>query len=92
MAFEGARATELMQVPVPIVNNRGCQEVVSSHDKQVCAGYDEGLRDSCQGDSGGPLLLENDRGVYELVGVVSFGEECAKRGKPGEKYETMKKF
>ena len=40
--------------------------------------------DACQGDSGGPLVYRNDkRKKYELVGVVSWGIGCAKKGYPG---------
>jgi hypothetical protein len=43
----------------------------------ICAGASG--RDSCQNDSGGPLMASNGR----IVGVVSFGDGCAKPGKPG---------
>lgn len=53
---------------------------------QMCAGGDEGV-DSCSGDSGGPLVaLEkiDDRTVYLLSGVVSFGpKQCGLPGWPG---------
>lgn len=46
----------------------------------ICAGFLEGGKDSCQGDSGGPLVDDVTR---ELVGIVSFGEGCARPEYPG---------
>ena len=46
----------------------------------LCAGEQAGGKDSCAGDSGGPLVNE---GTNVLVGIVSFGNECALAGYPG---------
>ncbi|TMW41744.1 hypothetical protein DOY81_013177, partial [Sarcophaga bullata] len=53
---------------------------------QMCAGGQEGV-DSCGGDSGGPLVSKerlDNRDVYVLAGVVSFGPKpCGLPGWPG---------
>ena len=51
-------------------------------DNMFCAGYLEAAKDACSGDSGGPLVVHY-RGTTFLLGVVSWGEECAAKGKYG---------
>lgn len=48
-----------------------------------CAGnLRRGRTDSCQGDSGGPLTcVEN--GLYYVYGIVSWGDQCGLKNKPG---------
>jgi trypsin len=49
----------------------------------LCAGYPQGGTDTCEGDSGGPLLVTVAPGEARLVAATSFGNGCAKPGKPG---------
>ncbi|RJQ82847.1 serine protease [Pseudonocardiaceae bacterium YIM PH 21723] len=76
----GARTTTLHSATVPIMPDQQCAADYQGvrQDSMVCAGYQEGGVDSCQGDSGGPLVYAG-----RVIGVVSFGEGCARAGKPG---------
>jgi secreted trypsin-like serine protease len=49
----------------------------------VCAGFPQGGVDTCQGDSGGPMFGKTSTGALRVVGTTSFGEGCARPGKPG---------
>ena len=40
-------------------------------------------KDSCQGDSGGPLFHKTNNGGRIQVGIVSYGQGCARKGYPG---------
>jgi len=53
--------------------------------RMVCAGFlEKGHVDSCNGDSGGPLAWfdKNDKKV-KIVGIVSWGYDCAQPNAPG---------
>lgn len=83
----GARPSNIHKVEVPYVTNQRCSQpdmyggLIT--DQMLCAGLEEGGKDACQGDSGGPIVKRGANGVDYHVGVVSFGDGCARASKPG---------
>lgn len=75
----------LREVDVPIVNQKECYELYEGiiTNQMICAAHKNGGKDSCAGDSGGPLSAINSNGEIVLIGVVSFGAECADPIYPG---------
>jgi len=79
---DGDASRRLLQASVPYVDNTTCNapEVYAGQIKpgMMCAGFRDGGVDSCQGDSGGPLVWRTKDGPV-LVGVVSWGDGCARK-------------
>ncbi|XP_071530688.1 venom protease-like [Panulirus ornatus] len=91
---DGKPSTILREVSVPIMSNAECkttkykpQEITSN---MMCAGYTEGKIDACQGDSGGPLVFDNGAS-FDIIGVVSWGQGCARARYPGV-YTRISKY
>uniref|UniRef100_A0A8C7A0Y3 Coagulation factor IX n=1 Tax=Neovison vison TaxID=452646 RepID=A0A8C7A0Y3_NEOVI len=80
----GRSASVLQYLKVPLVDRATCLRSTkfTIYNNMFCAGFHEGGKDSCQGDSGGPHVTEVE-GVNFLTGIISWGEECAMKGKYG---------
>lgn len=78
----GVVPNELQGATVQIISMSECKKSLSYRlmitDRMICAGHEGGGVDACQGDSGGPLVINK-----ELVGIVSWGNGCAKAKYPG---------
>ncbi|CAL8334186.1 unnamed protein product [Boreogadus saida] len=81
----GVAATVLQKAQVRIINQTVCNDLMSNQitSRMMCAGIVLGGVDACQGDSGGPLSSPTEGGRMFLAGVVSWGDGCARRNKPG---------
>jgi secreted trypsin-like serine protease len=81
----GSQPDRLQEAQVPITTDAYCAGAYSDFDPQtmVCAGFPQGGVDTCQGDSGGPMFGLASAGALRIVGTTSFGEGCARPGKPG---------
>ncbi len=83
---EGGDLPDRLQAArVPITTDSYCAGAYSDFDARtmVCAGFPQGGVDTCQGDSGGPMFGKTSAGALRVVGTTSFGEGCARPGKPG---------
>ncbi|XP_062036912.1 serine protease 41-like [Lepus europaeus] len=79
----------LREVQLAIINHTWCNHLYSLpaerkliHDSMICAGREGGGADACGGDSGGPLVCDID-GIWYQVGIVSWGQGCGLRTRPG---------
>ncbi|CAD7683431.1 unnamed protein product [Nyctereutes procyonoides] len=83
----------LQKLAVPIIDTPKCNLLYSKDaeaglqpkaikDDMLCAGFAEGKKDACKGDSGGPLVCLVGQ-LWLQAGVISWGEGCARRNRPG---------
>jgi secreted trypsin-like serine protease len=78
----------LQQISYPIVSNDTCNRIfygketkISLSDNMLCASIQKNGKSNCNGDSGGPLVVWNgEQGKWTQVGIVSWSEQCSKRG------------
>jgi secreted trypsin-like serine protease len=82
----GAQQRYLLKATVPFVDDATCSAQYSGEtvpSDEICAGYAGGGTDTCQGDSGGPMFRKDAAGAWIQVGIVSWGDGCARPNKPG---------
>ncbi|GLW33485.1 serine protease [Actinoplanes regularis] len=84
----GSQQRYLLKATVPFVSDTTCNsssmyngEIIASN--EICAGYTAGGVDTCQGDSGGPMFRRDSANAWIQVGIVSWGDGCARPNKPG---------
>merc|ERR1711963_695855 len=83
----GGSSNQLRQANVPMVTQQTCSDAYSAitrvtiGDTKICAG--DGTRDTCNGDSGGAMLASHVGNTWAVVGVTSFGVDCARPDFPG---------
>ncbi|WAR30093.1 KLKB1-like protein [Mya arenaria] len=79
-AYSGGHGTHaLYKANVPVLPTDVCTYLLdrSIPNTMICAGFKQG-----GGDSGGPLVCESG-GIYQIVGIVSWGYSCAEKYTPG---------
>ena len=81
----GGQHRYLLKAQVPFVSDASCQssypDLIPSD--EICAGFAAGGVDTCQGDSGGPMFRRDASNAWIQVGVVSWGNGCARPNYPG---------
>jgi trypsin len=82
---EGGDVPDVLQeAQVPVTTDAYCADAYDAFEAKtmLCAGFPQGGVDTCQGDSGGPMFGGSGTGM-RVVGATSWGEGCARPGKPG---------
>ncbi|WP_018348107.1 proprotein convertase P-domain-containing protein [Longispora albida] len=84
----GSQQRYLLKADVPFINDATCKASGGSYSglvdaEEICAGFPNGGVDTCQGDSGGPMFRRDATNTWRQVGITSWGEGCARPGKPG---------
>ncbi len=82
----GPQQRYLLKAQVPFVDDATCGQAYPSTFvpvEEICAGLPQGGVDTCQGDSGGPMFRRDAANAWIQVGIVSYGEGCARPGYPG---------
>ncbi|MEE1754992.1 S1 family peptidase [Streptomyces sp. SP18CS02] len=82
----GGQQRYMRKAQVPFVSDTVCKQAYGSSlvpSEEICAGYTQGGVDTCQGDSGGPMFRKDNAGAWIQVGIVSWGEGCARPNYPG---------
>ncbi|MFF7737719.1 MULTISPECIES: trypsin-like serine protease [unclassified Streptomyces] len=84
----GSQQRYLLKATVPFVSDAACKAYGGLYsglvaNEEICAGFAAGGVDTCQGDSGGPMFRKDNAGAWIQVGIVSWGEGCARPQAPG---------
>jgi secreted trypsin-like serine protease len=82
----GGQSDTLRKATVPFVSDASCQQSYPQDLQpatEICAGFAQGGVDTCQGDSGGPMTKRDASGAWREIGIVSYGNGCARAGFPG---------
>uniref|UniRef100_W5MA83 Transmembrane serine protease 7 n=1 Tax=Lepisosteus oculatus TaxID=7918 RepID=W5MA83_LEPOC len=85
-------ASVLQEATVKLIGHNTCNKLYDDAvtPRMLCAGNLHGGVDACQGDSGGPLVCLEKGRKWFLAGIVSWGEGCARRNRPGVYTQVVK--
>lgn len=78
LKFKGAQPKTLQKVDLTVIPAKDCLDEYFLENTEIVCTFKKN-KDSCTGDSGGPVLWHDLKTQRQyVIGVVSFGEECAK--------------